>query len=51
MTNYQRARKKVIKIEQKADSFLDKVKESPITAVFLAVVAVLSIAGLISLVL
>lgn len=51
MTNYQRAKKKALKIEAKADTLLDKLKESPATAVIVSVVAILSIAGLVSLVL
>ena len=51
MTNYQRAKKKAIKIEAKADSLLDKLKESPITTLVVSVVGLLALYGLIKLVL
>jgi hypothetical protein len=51
MTNIKRARMKAKQIEANADSFLDKLKESPITAVILSVVGLLAVYGLIKLVL
>jgi len=50
MTNIKRARMKAQQIEANADSLLDKLKESPVTAVVLAVVALLAAYGLIKLV-
>jgi hypothetical protein len=50
MTLHQRAKRKAVQIEAKSDSLLDKLKESPITAVILSVVALLAVYGLIKLV-
>jgi len=51
MTNYQRAKKKVIQIEQKTDTLLDKLVKTPITFIVVGVVGLLAVYGLIKLVL
>ena len=51
MTNYQRAKKKAIKIEARADSLLGKIQKSPITTLVISVVGLLAAYGFFSLVL